>query len=441
MNTPLKTLLLPLLVATAEPGLAQVSDTAIDEHYSLHAQFTEVVQGHGDFTSPYEGPNSLKSDASIRQTSDLTVYAGLRLGTSSAFYANGEIDQGFGLSNTLGLAGYASGEAYKVGRSQPYAKLQRAFLRHHIDLGGDSEYLDPVANQLGEHVASERLTLTVGKLSVTDLFDTNRYTHDPRADFLNWSLIDAGAFDYAADAWGYSYGAAAEWTLPHWTLRGGSFALSRIPNSPQLDARFRQFALIGELEHRLNWDNRDGALRLTAFANHGHMADYEDAVALSQNSGQPADAAAVRHMAWRPGAAVNFEQQLSETLGAFARLSANDGSKEAFEFTDINRSASAGLSLLGSAWQRQEDTVGFAGVINGLSSAARHYFAAGGTGILIGDGQLPHYGTERIAELYYRLQLSQALQISADCQYVDNPAYNRDRGPVRLAALRVHAQF
>lgn len=429
-----------LLILSALAGAAVQAQDAT-ETVNLHAQFTEVVQGHPSFRSPYEGENSLKGERSVRQTSDLTLYAGLRLAPHSELYLDGELDQGFGLSNTLGLAGYASGEAYKVGRATPYAKLQRAFLRQSFEFGGEYEALPSAANQLGGGLTHNRLTLSIGKYSVTDLFDTNRYAHDPRGDFLNWSLLDAGAFDYAADAWGYSYGGAAEWQQRQWTLRGGVFAMSRVPNSPQLEPAFKQFALIGELEHRHQCWGEDGALRLTAFDNRGRMARYDAAVAAAQRSAAPADVSSLRQFDSRPGAALNLEQALTADLGLFTRLSANDGSKETFEFTDINRSLSGGLSLQGSAWQRAQDSVGLAAVVNELSGAAQRYFAAGGMGLLIGDGQLPHYGSERIAELYYRWQMLPQLQLSADGQYVENPAYNRDRGPVRLAALRLHVQF
>jgi len=276
---------------------------------------------------------------------------------------------------------------------------------------------------------------------VTDIFDTNTYAHDPKKDFLNWALIDSGAFDYAADAWGYSYGVTAEWTQDFWTLRGGFFDLSRIPNTTKLVRGFGQYEVVAEAEERHTLFGESGNVKLLGYFNRGRMGSYNDAVALGLATHTTPDTALVRHPATRPGAVLNIEQQINASLGAFVRASINDGSEEAFEFTEINESVAAGLSLKGSCWGRDNDTVGLAGVVNGISKSARSYFAAGGIGILIGDGSLAGYGNEDIAELYYNASLTKWLNASADYQLVANPAYNRDRGPVSVLGARLHAQF
>ena len=208
-----------------------------------------------------------------------------------------------------------------------------------------------------------------------------------------------------------------------------------------MEKDFSQYELVGEIEERHQWLGHTGKVKLLGFVNRGRMADYSDAVRLAQQTGGTPDVADVRKFASRPGMAINLEQELSPDLGLFARASVNDGSKEAFEFTEINQSVSAGLSLRGERWGRSDDTVGIAGVINGLSNDARKYFAAGGMGILIGDGQLPHYGTERILETYYSMRLNQNFKLGLDYQYVVNPAYNQDRGPVSIFGFRAHAEF
>jgi len=423
-------------------GSACADDAAAQpESWSLHGQLTNVTQYHPAFRSPYSGTNSLAADSHDDETTDLTLFAGARLWRGAAFYLNPEVDQGYGLSDTLGVAGFPSGEAYKVGSSSPYPRLQRAFFRQVVGLGGAMQAVAPAANTLGGMEAADNLTLTLGKFSVGDLFDTNQYAHDPRSDFLNWSLIDSGAFDYAADAWGYSYGAAAEWTQRWWTLRAGAFDLSRVPNSRELERGFGQFELVGELEERHTLAGQAGKLKLLAYLNRGRMADYTDALSLAQQTGSTPQVALVRQYRSRPGAALNLEQALSTDLGAFARAGLNDGSKEAYEFTEINRSVAAGLSLKGARWNRPNDTVGLAAVVNGLSSDARAYLDAGGLGILIGDGRLPHYGLEKIVETYYSVQLIEAFAISLDYQFIDNPAYNRDRGPVSVIGLRFHLEM
>lgn len=426
---------------SAAPAAEPERDNPSLEWWSLHGQFTWTTQYHPSFRSPYQGPNSMDPGNSGRETIDLTLYAGARLWEGAAVYVNPEIDQGFGLTGTLGAAGFTSAEAYKVGDTHAYYRTPRYFLRQVIGLGGEEDPTPSGPNLLAGPEPGDNVTLTIGKFSAVDIFDTNRYAHDPRADFLNWSIVESGGYDYAADSWGYTDGAAAEWNQSWWTLRAGFFALSRLPNQQQIDVTFQQYELVTEFEERHTWFGHPGKVKLLAYNNRGRMAGYDAAVDLAVSTGTGPDPALVRHMASRPGTALNLEQELTTDLGAFARASWNDGTKEAFEFTDINRSLSAGLSLAGNRWNRGQDTVGLAFAINGLSTAARRYFAAGGIGILIGDGRLPDYGFEKIVETYYSAHILEGLTISGDFQYVVNPAYNADRGPVSIFGLRIHAEL
>jgi len=412
------------------------------ENWNLHGQFTNVTQYHPAFTSPYEGQNSLYPGSNAKETADLTLFAGLRLWDGAAAYVNPEIDQGFGLSDTLGVAAFPSGEAYKLGYQHPYFRLPRAFIRQVISLGDRHQgtELTDGANQLAQALPEENLVITVGKYSIVDIFDTNRYAHDPRGDFLNWAIVESGAFDYPADSWGFTYGAAVEWTRSWWTVRGGLFALSKMPNTRDIDGQFTQFGWVAEFEERHQIHGKPGKLKILGFDNRGRMGNYDAAVALGQATGEIPNTALVRRFAARPGAALNLEQELATDLGGFVRLSANDGSKEAFDFTEINKSLAAGLSLQGNRWGRPDDTVGFAGVIDALSSAAQAYFADGGMGILIGDGRL-NYGFEHVLEGYYAYHIVEHCTITGDYQFIVNPAYNRDRGPVSVIGLRLHAEF
>jgi high affinity Mn2+ porin len=217
------------------------------ENFSLHAQTTFTSQYAVPFHAPFRGPNSLDSNAG-RQTWDVTAFLGMRLWSGAELWINPEIDQGFGLSGTFGVAGFPSGEAYKVGASYPYARVPRTFLRQTIDLGGETQKVDASANQFSGSQTADRLVITAGKFGVTDVFDTNKYAHDPRGDFMNWTIVDTGTWDYAADAWAYTYGAAVEWYRGQWTLRGGVFDLSVAPNTTNLDPRFGQFQWDGEID-------------------------------------------------------------------------------------------------------------------------------------------------------------------------------------------------
>jgi high affinity Mn2+ porin len=430
-------------LAEADPDASApaAADPPTPQTWAAHVQATVVAQGNAGFHAPFQGPNSLDSDANGRETADVTLYLGFRPWAGAEVWIDAEIDQGFGLSNTLGVAGFPSGEAYKVGAVTPYPKLPRAFLRQTIDLGGDSQPVDADLNQLAGAQTANRLVLTVGKFSVVDVFDTNQYAHDPRGDFLNWSLIDAGTFDYAANAWGYTYGAAAELYAGRWALRGGVFDLSAVPNSVELDPTFGQFQLVGEIEEDHAIAGQPGSMKLTGFLSRGRMGAFADAIALSEATGQPASVALVRQYRSRPGLSLDVQQQLADGLGAFVRAGWADGDVEPYEFADIDDTVSGGLALAGKRWGRPDDTVAIAGVVNQISAIHQAYLNDGGLGILVGDGRLPHPGPEQIVESYYEIAALKALKVTLDYQLVVNPAYDRGRGPVSIGAVRFHTQF
>lgn len=431
---------LTLPLAAPTPARSETTAAQDEEPWALHGQVTNITQQHNRFNAPYSGPNSLSPKGRVEETSDITLFAGIRLWHGAEFWINPELDQGFGFDNTLGVAGFPNGGAYKLGANTPYWRLPRAFIRQVIPLGGATVNVASSANQLAGTRSTNNLTLTVGKFAAVDIFDTNRYAHDPRADFLNWTAIEAGAFDYAADSWGYTFGAAAEWQQEWWTLRGGVFQLSAIPNGKVIGVQSSQYELLMEGEARHQWHGHPGKVKLLVYSNHGRMGSYRDALAQGQQSASTPDVSQIRHMASSSGLALNLEQELATDLGVFARLSAHNGDKETYEFSDVNRSLSLGLSLQGARWGRPDDTVGIATVVNALSDDARAYFASGGLGVLIGDGQL-NYAPEKIAELYYALHPMAHVTLTLDYQHVSNPAYNQDRGPVSIYGVRVHAEF
>jgi high affinity Mn2+ porin len=424
----------------AAAGTAKAPTMPDPDEVNFHGQATFTWQGYPPFRSPYSGPNSLPGSGQGRETADATLYAGVRLWQGAELWINPEIDQGFGLANTLGIAGFTSGEAYKVGFSYAYARLPRTFVRQTIDLGGDSEKVEAGANQFAASQTANRLVLTIGKFAVTDVFDTNKYAHDPRNDFLNWAIVDTGTFDYAADAWGYTYGAAAEWYQGPWTVRGGLFDLSVVPNSTDLDPSFGQVQWVGEIERRYDVFGRPGKLAITGFLTRGRMGSFQDAIELAALTGGPADIAAVRQYNSRGGVSANLEQQVTDDLGLFARAGWANGDLEPYEFTDIDRTVAAGLSLSGKPWGRPDDTFGLAGVVNNISSEHIAFLNDGGLGILVGDGMLPHPGPEQIIETYYSLPVWY-LRLTLDYQFIVNPAYNMDRGPVSVFGARAHWQF
>lgn len=437
-----KTAVFAALAAFAFSGAAkaQTAPPLQLPQLDAHWQTTFVDQFHPAFRSPYQGQNSLNHGARGDETFDATLYLGAKLWPGAEAWINPELDQGFGLSNTLGLAGFPSGEAYKVGKAHLYYRTQRLFLRQTVNLSGARHAVDPDLNVMAGQAADHRLVFTVGKFSVADVFDASAVAHDPRNDFMNWSIVDAGTFDYAADAWGYTPGAAVELYWKPWAARLALMDLSNVPNSTRWDTHFGQMQLIAELER--DWTVKDlaGSVRLTGYVSRGRMGKFSDAIAEAALTHQPANIAAVRRYASRPGLSLLVDQQLTADIAAFARGGWADPHYESYEFADIDRTLAVGVSVKGGAWGRADHTLGAALAINHIGGAHQAFLNAGGLGILVGDGKLPHPGDERDLELYYKVPAGKFAAVSFDYQLSDNPGYNRDRGPVSILGLRLHFQ-
>jgi len=409
------------------------------DRFAFHGQTTFTWQYAPGFHAPYTGTNSLKPNQA-RETFDATFFVGAKLWDGAELWVNPEIDQGFGLSGTFGVAAFPSAESYKVGSDYPYARLPRYFMRQTIDLGDATETVQGGPNQFAGKQSADRIVITAGKFSVGDLFDVNKYAHDPRVDFLNWGLADAATFDYAADAWAFTYGAAVEWYTGAWTVRGGVFDLPASPNSTDLDPAFGQFQIIGELEHRHELWGLAGKLLVTGFLNRARLGNFNDAVRLAQATGTIPSTADVRRYTSKTGVSASLEQQLTADVGLFARAGFSSPNLEANAFTDSDRTLSAGLSVSGRLWGRADDTLGVGGLLNHISAARIAYLDAGGLTAIVGDGRLPNPGNEQVIEAYYSLPVY-SWRLTADYQFIANPAFNRDRGPVQTIATRLHTQF
>jgi high affinity Mn2+ porin len=425
-----------------QPQAASPEADATPEGWAIHGQTTFTDEYHPAFRSPYSGAQSLNGGSRGDETWDVTLYGGLRLWHGAEVWVNPEVNQGFGLSNTFGVAGFPSAESYKLGAQDPYVRVQRVFLRQTIDLDGEMEKVDPDQNVLGGSQSANRIVLTVGKFAATDVFDTNKYAHDARNDFLNWSVIDAGTYDYAGDAWGYSYAMAAEWYQDWWTIRAGLFDLPTTPGYKFLNPRlFSQVQYQMELEERHTLFGQPGKLKLTGFLTRGDIGLFKDAITQAAATGTVADTGNVPMYRSRGGVSLNLEQQITEDLGLFFRAGWADGSGQIESFTDIDVAVSGGVSLSGNRWGRPDDTVGLAVARNDISRHFKNYLNDGGVGILIGDGILPNSGPETIIEGFYSLAAFKYAHVTADYQFINNPAYNADRGPVSVLGIRLHAQF
>jgi high affinity Mn2+ porin len=421
-------------------GLSPNSVSFADD-WNFHSQTTFIWQGYGPIRSPYQGQNSLPGSGEGRETWTATAFIGWHLWQGGEFYFDPELAQGFGLANTLGLGGFANGEAEKAGSEFPKIRAQRYFFRQTFGLGGDQEMVDDAPNQLAGKRDVDRVTLTIGRFAVGDIFDNNTYAHDPRVDFMNWAVWSSAAYDYPADLPGFTLGAVAELNRKNWAVRAGLF---QVPSAPDSDALvFKTGGALVEFEGRYKLFDEPGKIRLGAFVNRGNMGNYQQALALesldpSANINNVMTSIRSQHL--KSGAYLNVEQALTKDIGLFARASWNDGQNEILSFTDIDRSVSSGISIKGNAWNRPKDTFGFAGAINGLSESHREFLAAGGLGLLIGDGAL-NYREEKIIEAYYSINMFRAGALTFDYQFVDNPAYNADRGPVSIFAARFHDEF
>lgn len=435
---PCAALLAAVAISARSQEMASGGDEQQRQTWNWHVQNTDIVQGDPGFSAKYSGPNSLDSHGEIRETVSLDLLAGVRLWRGAEAHIDGLMWQGFGLSKTHGIDGFPNGEAFRTGNSVPNVNITRLFVRQVIGLGGEQENVDDEQLQLAGKQDISRVTLTVGKMSAKDIFDNNAYANDPRTQFMNWALMANEAWDYPADSLGFETGVAAELNQPRWALRYGFFQMPKESNGVAQDGNFLEaWGMVTELEERYSVNDHPGKARLLAFLNRAHMGSYRAAI---DNPERPADIEATRAYRSKYGFGLNLEQELWKNIGAFARLGWSDGENEAWVFADVDRTGTLGLSVKGEAWHRAADTFGMAGIMNGLSRVHQKFLAAGGTGILAGDGKLS-YGWEKILETYYDFEIWKTVHATVDYQFVSDPAFNRDRGPVSVIGARLHWEF
>jgi high affinity Mn2+ porin len=410
-------------------------------NWNVHGQLTFIEQGYPAFRSPYEGPNSLTGAGQIQNTMSATAFLGYRPWDGTEIYINPELMQGFGLSDTLGVAGFPNGEAQKSNFPIPRIDIARVFVRQTFGLGGEQETIEDGPNQLAGKQDISRITVTAGRFSVLDIFDGNTYSHDPRVDFLNWNMYCCGSYDLTMDKISYTWGASVELNQKYWAVRAGYFLVPIVSNNNSYDTQILERGeYIGELELRYSLFSQPGKLRLMGWTNIANMGSYADALAMPVTTPNYPDISQTRQVRTNYGFVANVEQSITSELGIFSRASWSPGLVEIIGWTDCDESLSFGTVLKGNAWGRPDDKIGVGGVVEGLSPIARAYFAAGGLGILIGDGQL-NYRPEQILEVYYAYSLNKSATITFDYQFVNNPGYNADRGPVSILSGRLHAQF
>jgi high affinity Mn2+ porin len=402
--------------------------------WSLHFQATSIVQQHGSFPSLYEGENSLPPHSEHRVSVTATVFAAARLNPHWDFVVNPEVAGGRGFGEVTGIAGFTNGEIPRVASATPTLYLARAYVRYTPVPGQSAQQTAP--NQESEMPQLPRVSVIAGKFAITDFFDNNSYSHDPRTQFMNWSLMSNGAWDYPADTRGYTIGTVAEIRMANWSARAATVMEPTTANGPTLDTRVgRNRGLAFEYEHDHLARGKQGAVRLLAFDNREQAGTYREAVRISPLA--PDLGPTRRNGTPKYGYGLNTEQAVTEDLGVFGRYGWSDGKTESWAFTEIDRSLSGGLALKGLRWRRRRDTVGVAAARNYLAGDHRTFLAAGGYGLIIGDGRL-NYAPEKIVETYYSWRVSGSWTLTGDYQHVGNPAYNQERGPVSVFTLRIH---
>lgn len=415
-------------------------DSGLGGDWNVHGQFTVIGQGYRAFRSPYEGANSLSGANQMRNTGTLTAFLGIRPWQNGEIYFNPEIMQGFGLSDVHGVAAFPNGEAQKSSFPVPRFNMARMFYRHTFGLGGEQEKIEDGPNQLAGKQDISRVSFTVGKFAVPDYFNLNAYSGEPRTGFMNWQMYGGGSYDWTMDRLSWSWGAMVDFNQKHWAFRAGYFLLPRVSNVDNFDMNIGRGQYVAELELRYAVFSQPGKFRFFAWLNHGSMGSYADALGLPVTSPDYPDITLTRKVRNNYGFVANFEQAINDDFGVFSRLTWSPGQIELIGWTDTHHTASLGGVLKGTAWGRPSDKVGLSGIVEGLSDEGRAYFAAGGMGILIGDGRL-NYKMERALETYYAYAINKWSTFTFDYQLVVNPGYNADRGPVSFYSLRYHAEW
>jgi high affinity Mn2+ porin len=416
---------------------ALAQEAAIERPVEMHLQSTYLSQSKPAFPSPYSGPKSLGAARASSYSFTSTMFLGARLRDGIEIYFNPEATQGVPFSQLQGTAGFTNGELARTSGPDPTLYTARVFLRKTWNLGGEYEELASEANQVQTRYAAERFVLTAGVVSVLDVFDAVDYSRDARTQFMNWSSLTYGAWDYPADSRGYTRGIAAEYITPRYSLRAGRFAMPSESNGLHLDGRMgRHFGDVAEAEVPFKLAGRDAAVRFMAFRNRAVMGSFDDALA----AGGVPDVSTVRRLQSKSGVGAGVQAELAEHIGGYVRAAWNDGKTETFSFTEIDRSLSGGVLAKGERWSRAGDSAGAALYLNGLGRAHRDYLAAGGQGFFLGDGRL-NYASEKVVELFYSLRVGARAWLSGGYQRIANPGYNQDRGPANFYGLRFHTNI
>jgi len=432
---------------------AQQTPATETEDTTARYQLTYNWQHHNAFNAHYSGANSLSTQSERMYTFSTTAHWGFRPWQDGELYFNPEVASGVPFSgNLVGMGGFTNGEITRAGGSTPKLYRQRLFVRQTWNHGGEREQVESDFNQMAGWVDKNRFVLTAGNFSTLDVFDDNTYAKDPRTQFMNWGNWTYAAYDYAADARGFGWGFAGEWYQDNWVLRFGRMTGPKDPNGLPVDfALGKHYGDQVEIERGHMLADQPGKVRVLAWRNRAQTASFDDATQwLQTHAGVQTTPQALvdsrNGEKIKYGLGVNIEQAINSSVGFFLRAMKADGRTETYAFTEVDGSLSTGLVFKGGLWGRADDAVGVAFMRNTLSPERRGFLAAGGMSYFIGDaatGSLTSltYKPEQILEAFYSFQMTRGTWLTTDYQRIQNPAYNADRGPVNVYAVRLHAEF
>ena len=448
-------LLASLGFATIPHGQAQNDSPADDPVVSLfpHSQTSRywisgqdniIFQWHPSFDASYSGRNSLRSTAEHATSNVATLFLGYQFGQTTEVFADVEAAAGGGLSDALGLAGFVNVDVVRNPQLGPSPYLARAMMRQIIPLSSETVEGERGPFALATSLPVRRLEVRAGKFGMADFFDLNDSGSDSHSQFMNWTVDNNGAYDYAADTRGYTVGIIAEYHDRNWAFRFGESLMPKVANGPDLDWNLRRARAENyELEIRPGLiANHTTTLRLLSFVNHANMGVYRQAINdfLAGKTPRPEIRAHALQTTIKYGFGINLEQEFSHDVRGFARWGWNEGQHESYAYTEVDQTIEVGADLAGNSWRRSLDKLGGVFVSNGISADHQMYLALEGLGFLLGDGAL-HYGRENIVECYYNAHVWRGIFAGMDLQHVNNPGYNRDRGPVLVPGFRFHLDF
>jgi high affinity Mn2+ porin len=413
---------------------------SVSNWLTVHGQTTVISQTKLPFSAKYSGPNSLTTNKETQSTVTSTLFGGVKLWNNAGIYINPEISGGSGLDGALGVPDALNGESYRVGDPSPSVSLARLYFQQLFPIGKEITYQGDDVNQLPGILPSRYISLTFGKVAISDFFDDNEYSHDPRTQFITWSLMSSGAWDYPANTKGYTPSCIVEYVAIKDEIHGAISLMPKQANGQDMNWDISKvYSLTLEYTHRTRLLHKNGAIRTLLFFTRANMGNYDEAI--QQNPSMPDIVADEKNGRTKYGFSINAEQELNNYIGAFARASWNDGNNQTWAFTEIDRSLQLGLSFNGIKWKRANDNIGIAYVISGISQPHRDYLKDGGLGFMLGDGNL-NYVPENLIETYYSFVVNKNLFISGTYQLLINPGYNLDRkGPVNIFSVRVHTEF